>query len=115
MRDVDSTLATGARSAMMAVILSIVVLWRGNLSEAKNIGARSWLFIALAEFASAASWLCYFRALHIGEASCVAPIDKLSVVASLVRAVLFLGERPTAGIVFDTLLIVASSRFIICG
>ena len=115
MRDVDSTLATGARSVIMAVILSVVVLWRGNLSDAKSIGSRAWLFIALAGFAGAASWLCYFRALQVGEASRVAPIDKLSVVATLLLAVLFLGERPTAGVIFGTLLIVAGSLFIIRG
>ena len=115
MRDVDSTLATGARSVIMAVILSVVVLWRGNVAEAKNISSRAWMFIALAGFAGAASWLCYFRALQVGEASRVAPIDKLSVVATLVLAVLFLGEKPTAGVLFGTLLIVAGSLFIIRG
>ena len=115
MRDVDSTLATGARSVIMAVILSVVVLWRGNVAEAKNINSRAWMFIALAGVAGAASWLCYFRALQVGEASRVAPIDKLSVVATLLLAVLFLGEKPTAGIIFGTLLIVAGSLFIIRG
>jgi transporter family protein len=115
MRDVDSTLATGARSVIMAAILSVVVLWRGNVAEAKNISSRAWVFIALAGFAGAASWLCYFRALQVGEASRVAPIDKLSVVATLLLAVLFLGEKPTAGVLFGTLLIVAGSLFIIRG
>ena len=71
--------------------------------------------VALAGFAGAASWLCYFRALQIGEASRVAPIDKLSVVATLLLAVLFLGERPTAGVIFGTVLIVAGSLLIIRG
>ncbi len=115
MRDVDSTLATGARSVIMAVILSVVVLWRGNVAEAKNINSRAWMFIALAGVAGAASWLCYFRALQVGEASRVAPIDKLSVVATLLLAVLFLGEKPTAGVLFGTLLIVAGSLCIIRG
>ena len=115
MRDVDSTLATAARSVIMAVILSILVLARGNVGEAKNISPKAWTFIALAGFAGAASWLCYFRALQTGDVSRVAPIDKLSVVATLVLAVLFLGEKPTTGVLFGTLLIVGGSLLIIRG
>ena len=115
MRDVDSTLATAARSVIMAIILSLLVLFRGNFGEMKNIDSRSWLFIALAGAAGAASWLCYFRALQVGDAIRVAPIDKLSVVVTLILGVLILGEKPTVGIFCGAALILAGSLLIVRG
>lgn len=115
MRDIDSTLATAARSVIMAVALSVLVLVRGNITEVKDFNSRAWLFIALAGLAGAASWLCYFRALQIGEVVKVAPIDKLSVGITLILAVLFLGEKMSWGIAVGTLLIFAGSLLVIRG
>ena len=65
----------------------------GEIGGVGRIGGRTWLFLALSGLATGGSWLCYFRALQLGEASQVAPVDKLSVVFVLVLAALFLGER----------------------
>jgi transporter family protein len=115
MRDIDSTVATAARSVIMAIALSLLVAATGNLGALKNIGSRSWIFIALAGFAGAASWLCYFRALQIGDAIQVAPIDKLSVVVTVILGVLILGEKLTIGIFCGAALILAGSLLVICG
>lgn len=65
----------------------------GNWQQPSTISGRTWLFLVLSGLATGASWICYFRALKIGDAARVAPIDKLSVVFVAVFAVLFLGER----------------------
>ena len=75
--------------AIAALIVTVSGEWRG----AGEIGRRSWLFLVLSGLATGASWLCYFRALKIGEAAKVAPIDKLSVVFVAIIAAVFLGER----------------------
>jgi transporter family protein len=93
MREIDSTLATAARSVIMAVALVALVAARGDLGSLRDIGARAWVFIALAGACGAASWLCYFRALQIGDAVRVAPIDRLSILVTTVLAVAFLGEK----------------------
>lgn len=89
---VDSNLATLIRTLVILAFAASVVTatgaWRGA-----QIGGRTWLFLVLSGLATGASWLCYFRALQLGEASRVAPLDKLSVVFVAVFAVLFLGER----------------------
>jgi transporter family protein len=114
-RDVDSTLATTVRSIIMALGLSLLVAVRGNFSEIKNIDAKGWLFIVLAGGAGAASWLCYFRALQLGDAVQVAPIDKLSVVVTILLAALFLGENLTWGIGLGALLVLIGSLLVIRG
>src|SRR5262245_45069507 len=98
-RSVDSTLATTARAVIMAAALIMLMLSRrGLVSDLRQISASAWLFILLAGLAGAASWLCYFRALQIGDASRVAPIDRLSVVVTVVVAAIFLGEKLTWGL-----------------
>jgi transporter family protein len=114
-RDVDSTLATSVRAVIMALGLSLVVAVRGNFSEIKNIDAKGWLFITLAGAAGAASWLCYFRALQLGDAVQVAPIDKLSLVVTILLAALFLGENLTWSIGLGALLILIGSLLVIRG
>ena len=90
---VDSDLATFIRTlvviAALAAILSAMGKWQGMSS----IGRRTYLFLVLSGLGTGASWLCYFRALQIGDAARVAPIDKLSVVLVALFGVLFLGER----------------------
>ena len=111
-RDIDSTLATAARSVIMALALVTLVLARSNTINLREISPRAWLFITLAGLAGAASWLCYFRALQLGDASRVAPIDRLSVLVVVVFGTLFLGEKLTAGVAFGALLVVVGSIFI---
>ena len=111
-RDIDSTLATAARSVIMALALVTLVLARSNTINLREISPRAWLFITLAGIAGAASWLCYFRALQLGDASRVAPIDRLSVLVVVVFATLFLGEKLSAGVAFGALLVVVGSIFI---
>lgn len=114
-RDVDSTLTTTVRAIIMALGLSLLVAVRGNFSEIRNIDAKAWLFIVLAGAAGAASWLCYFRALQLGDAVQVAPIDKLSLVVTILLAALFLGENLTWGIGLGALLVLIGSLLVIRG
>lgn len=114
-RDVDSTLATGVRACIMAVALVALVLARGQQSGIKDIPPRTWLFLTLAGIAGAASWLCYFRALQLGDASRVAPVDRLSVLVTIIFAALFLGEKITGGVAIGTLLVLAGALLIARG
>jgi transporter family protein len=91
-KDVDSNLATAIRTVVVLIFAWSIVLWRG-LPNLEQITAKTWLFLALSGLATGASWLCYFRALKVGDASRVTPIDKLSVVVAMALAVIFLGER----------------------
>jgi bacterial/archaeal transporter family protein len=77
-RGVDSTLATTIRAIIMAAALLAIVLARGTFSQAATIDRRATIFIILSGLAGAASWVCYFRALQLGDALRVAPIDRLS-------------------------------------
>jgi transporter family protein len=91
---VDSDLATLVRTAIIMVVLSAFVWFAGKWSNPFSLAPRTWLFLGLSGLATGASWVCYFRALQIGEASKVAPVDKLSLVLVAVFAFVFLGERP---------------------
>jgi transporter family protein len=92
---VDSDLATLIRTLVILVILAAFVLFAGKWTNPLALSRKTWLFLVLSGLATGASWVCYFRALKIGEASKVAPVDKLSVLLVAVFAVLFLGERPS--------------------
>jgi len=92
---VDSDLATLVRTAIILVVLSAFVWFTGKWSNPFMLPSKTWLFLGLSGLATGASWVCYFRALQMGEASKVAPIDKLSLVLVAVFAVVFLGERPS--------------------
>jgi transporter family protein len=93
-RGVDSDLATLVRTAVILVVLTGFVLATGKWSNPFALSAKTLTFLTLSAFATGASWVCYFRALQIGEASKVAPIDKFSLVLVALFAVVFLGERP---------------------
>jgi transporter family protein len=93
-KDIDSNLATAVRTTVILVFAWGVALVR-NTQPLAAILPRSWLFLVLSGLATGASWLCYFRALQLGEAARVAPVDKLSVVVAMVLAVLVLGETLT--------------------
>ena len=112
MRDLDSTLATAARSIVMAGALVTLVSARGQLSSLGTIPSKAWLWICLAGLAGAASWLCYFRAIQIGPVSRVAPIDRLSVLIAVVSGALIFGEKISGGVAVGALLVVAGSILI---
>jgi transporter family protein len=93
-REVDSNLAMAIRTVVILVFAwSIALATRSQ--GLTTIGGRSWLFLVLSGVATGLSWLCYFRALQLGEASRVAPVDKLSVVVAIVLAAVFLREHLT--------------------
>lgn len=94
---IDSDLATLVRTVVIFVVLSAFVYFTGKWSNPLALSKRTWLFLILSGLATGASWVCYFRALKVGDASQVAPIDKLSVLLVAVFAVIFLGERPSTG------------------
>ena len=91
---VDSNLATALRTTVVLVMAWGMVLLTGAQSGLAGISRRSWVFLVLSGLATGASWLCYYRALQTGQVSRVAPIDKLSVVLTVLLALLLLGERP---------------------
>lgn len=90
---VDSDLATFIRTLVIVAVLAAILAGMGKLQAPGAISGRTWLFLILSGLATGASWLCYFRALKLGDAARVAPIDKLSVVLVAVFGALFLGER----------------------
>lgn len=94
--EVSSDYATLVRTAVILLVAALVVRLTGAWQPPSTVPLRTWTFLVLSGLAAGASWLCYFRALKLGEASRVAPIDKLSVVLVAVFAALFLGERPSA-------------------
>lgn len=93
---VDSDFATLLRTFVILIILAGFVLVGGKWSNPLALSSKTLLFLTLSALATGASWLCYFRALKLGEASKVAPIDKLSLLLVALFAFLFLGERLSA-------------------
>jgi len=93
---IDSDLATFIRTGVIIVTLGFILLATGKFNTPGPISSRTWTFLILSGLATGASWLCYFRALKIGEAAQVAPIDKLSVVMVAIFGALFLGEKLSA-------------------
>ncbi|MEO8410735.1 MAG: EamA family transporter [Propionivibrio sp.] len=91
---VDSDLATLVRTVIIVVILAAFVWYAGKWSNPFALPAKTWVFLGLSALATGASWVCYFRALQIGDASKVAPVDKSSLVLVALFAFVFLGERP---------------------
>ena len=93
---VDSDLATLIRTIVILVVLAAFVGFTGKWTDPFALSSKTWLFLILSALATGASWVCYFRALKVGEASKVAPVDKLSLVLVALFAVAFLGERPNS-------------------
>ncbi|MGB3408849.1 MAG: EamA family transporter [Jannaschia sp.] len=91
--DINSNFATFLRTLVVVAALGLLVTATGQTEDLRTIPPRTLWFLALSGLATGASWLCYFRALQLGKASQVAPIDKLSVVFVALIAALFLGER----------------------
>ena len=93
--DINPDLATFIRTIVVLISLSMVLFATGQFSSPGQISPKSWIFLLLSGLGTGASWLCYFRALKLGPATLVAPIDKLSVVLVALFGVIFLGERPS--------------------
>ncbi|WP_088344764.1 MULTISPECIES: EamA family transporter [Rhodomicrobium] len=91
--NVNSDFATFVRTIVILAALGAILAATGGWQNPASVSGRTWLFLGLSGLATGASWVCYFRALKIGDAARVAPIDKLSVVMVAVFAVIFLGER----------------------
>ena len=110
---VNSNLATAIRTVVVLVMAWGIVFVTGTVGGIGQIGARSWVFLILSGIATGLSWLCYYRALQLGEASRVAPIDKFSVVITMVLAFLVLHETVTWKAVLGGLLITAGTILMI--
>ena len=106
---VNSNLATAIRTVVVVLMAWGMVFLTGAQSGLSGIGKKSWLFLILSGLATGASWLCYYRALQIGEASKVVPIDKLSVVITLVLAFVLLHETFTVRSAVGAVLITAGT------
>jgi transporter family protein len=93
--DINSDLATLIRTVIVLISLALILFATGKLGQTGPISTKTWIFLLLSGLGTGASWLCYFRALKLGPATLVAPIDKLSVVLVALFGVVFLGERPS--------------------
>jgi bacterial/archaeal transporter family protein len=91
--NIDSNFATLIRTVVILVVTALIVWGLGGVQSLDSIPRRTWLFLALSGLATGASWLCYYRALKLGPASGVAPIDKMSVVLVAIFGVALLGEK----------------------
>lgn len=109
---IDPNYATAIRTTVVVVFTWLIFILLKQSHSYQAASGRTWLFLTLSGLATGLSWLCYFRALQLGPASRVAPIDKLSVALVIVFATLFLGERLTWGKVVGGLLIVMGAIFV---
>ncbi|MCI5857689.1 MAG: EamA family transporter [Agathobacter sp.] len=110
---VNSNLATAIRTMVVVVMAWGMVFLTHAQSGISEISKKSWLFLILSGLATGASWLCYYRALQVGEASKVVPIDKLSVVITLILAFVFLHEQFTAKSLIGCILIGAGTLIMV--
>lgn len=92
---VNSNLATAIRTVVVVIMAWMMVFVTNSQGGICDIGKKSWLFLILSGLATGISWLCYYKALQIGEASKVVPVDKMSVVITIILAFVFLGEKFT--------------------
>ena len=92
---VNSNLATAIRTIVVVLMAWFMVFITGNQNGIVDISKKSWIFLILSGLATGASWLCYYKALQLGEVSKVVPIDKLSIVITISLAFIFLGEQIT--------------------
>lgn len=108
-KGIDSNLATAIRTSVVLLLTWGIVLFAGQAGAVKGIGRTSWIFLILSGLATGASWLFYFKALSLGDVSRVAPIDKLSVVFTILLAFLLLKEPASPRVILGSGLIVAGS------
>ena len=110
---VNSNLATAVRTIVVLLMAWFMVFITGNQNGIVDISKKSWIFLILSGLATGASWLCYYKALQLGEASKVVPIDKLSIVITIVLAFIFLGEQITLKTLIGCCLIVTGTFIMI--
>ena len=110
---VNSNLATAVRTIVIVLMAWFMVFITGNQNGIVDINKKSWIFLILSGLATGASWLCYYKALQLGEASKVVPIDKLSIVITIVLAFIFLGEQITLKTLIGCCLIVIGTFIMI--
>lgn len=110
---VDSNLATAVRTVVVVVMAWLMVFLTQAQGGISGISRKSWLFLVLSGLATGASWLCYYRALQLGEASKVVPVDKLSVVLTLILAFVFLHEQFTLKSLIGSVLIGAGTLIMV--
>lgn len=111
--NVNSNLATAIRTMVVLVMAWGIVLMTGKLNQLPDISSKSWIFLILSGLATGLSWLCYFYALQIGEASKVVPVDKFSVVITMVMAFFILGETVTVKTIIGGILITLGTLVLI--
>ena len=111
--DVDSNLATAIRTVVVVGMSWLMVFITNAQSGITNIGKKSWIFLVLSGLATGASWLCYYKAIQMGDVSKVVPIDKLSVVFTLILAFIFLHEDFNAKSLIGCVLIAAGPLFMV--
>lgn len=110
---VSSNLATAIRTLVVLAMAWLMVFVTNTQSGITDISRKSWIFLILSGLATGASWLCYYKALQLGQASKVVPIDKLSIVFTIILAYFFLHEQVNAKSVFGCLLIVAGTLLMV--
>ena len=110
---VNSNLATAIRTGVVLILAWGIVFFTGGQEGLSAISKKSWAFLILSGLATGASWLCYYRAIQIGEVSKVVPVDKLSVVITLILAFLFLHEQFTWKSGIGTLLIAVGTLIMV--
>lgn len=106
-KEVNSNLAVAVRTVVIVFFAWAIVLSQGVVGQLKTWNQKTWIFIILSAVATGLSWLFYYKALQIGQASKVAPIDKLSVALTIILAFVFLSEKPTIGSVLGGSLVTA--------
>jgi len=112
-KKIDSNLATAIRTIVVLIFAWIMVRLTGSYTPIGSIGTRTLIYLTLSGIATGASWLCYYRALQLGEASVVVPIDKLSIVVTIVFSSVFLNERLQPKAFFGLLMIVGGTLLLI--
>ena len=110
---VDSNLATAVRTIVVVIMAWAMVFITNTQSGLSQISRKSWIFLILSGIATGASWLCYYKAIQLGDVSKVVPIDKLSVVVTLILAFVFLHEEFTVKSVIGCILISAGTLFMV--
>ncbi len=112
-RVINSDLATAIRTTVILMLTWGIVIFGSHINEMKDVSRSTWLFLIISGLSTGLSWLFYFKAIQLGNVSRVAPIDKLSVVITMLLAFLFLHEQPSIKVILGTLLIAAGSIFMI--
>lgn len=110
---VNSNLATAIRTLVVLIMAWAMVFLTNKQSGITEIGKKSWIFLILSGLATGASWLCYYKALQMGDASKVVPIDKLSVVITLIMDFVFLHEYFTSKSIIGCILITSGTLFMV--